>query len=331
MTIWDQPPGTYAAKAATPAFFVGPHNRLHRNGIVFNDRSQLECFWVEDFSGFQSPGLRAGEVENSQESGATPTPALHGSRPMTMTGWIQAGTYTTLINMQRALMDSLLDLVQMDMTVGVAPASYFTQPDVTISCRPSDVPQIGVQIQQGYLSGLLKSAFTVALTAFDPNYYGTTLKNESIAPEVVSVPGRPYDRVYDISYIDLLDLSGDLVEDGDPNVLTVQNDGNWDASVVLRATGAMANVTVVNQTTGQRMYFANVEAGDYIEVDTHPDRGSVRDQTGSLRSNLLDPRSDWMVLQGIRNGSDGSNRIVLYAESYDEDATLQVSFRDTYR
>lgn len=330
MATFDPAPGSFAAFDATDALLIGPHNRLTRNGIVFNDRSQLECFWVDDFTGFDAPDINVAAVDNVQEAGETPDPGFHKGRTMAMTGWVQAGSYPQLLRMGRALLDSVMDLVEMPMTISVADFGYFTQPPVTINCRLADRPQLATKIEQSDQTGLLRWNFTIALRASDPTYKGTTLKHVELEPAIIAIPGRPYDRVYDLTYSELMDVAGNVVEDTDPNTLVVENLGNWRASIILRATGAMGSVTVLNETTGQAMYFTNIAAGDFIEVNTHPSAGTVRDQNGQLQSSLLDARSDWITLRPVRPGFNGSNRLILFVESYESGSKLEVWSRDTW-
>lgn len=328
MTTWTTPPGSYSAFASTNALLVGPHNRFVRNGIVFNDRSQLECFWVEDMTGFESTDIEASATPSIQETGENPDPGRHGGRTMTLTGWIQAGSYPTMMRMGRALLDSFIDIVEMPMQIVTADASYFTQPAVWIGCRPADKVQLSMQVQPSDIRGVIKRNFTITLRASDPTYKSVDEHYATLIPQVTSIPGRPYDRIYDITYTSLLDYTGSVTGAG-PNVATLTNSGNDFAPVRLRATGYMEGITVVNDSTGQVMYFTDVGVGQYIEIDTSPTQGTIRDQTGAQDDARLDMRSDWMTLRGIRGGSDGTNRVFLFVEGYAPGAKLEIWHRDT--
>jgi hypothetical protein len=113
----------FAAKSPTKALIIGPHSRMSRNGIVFNDRSVLECYWVEDWQGFEAPDLIVGAQPNAEEDGELPDLGFYGGRTMSLSGWIQAGSYPRLIDMERALLDSLTDLFELPALIYV-PMSY---------------------------------------------------------------------------------------------------------------------------------------------------------------------------------------------------------------
>lgn len=323
-------PGIYSAFAATSALLIGPHNRFTRNGIVFNDTTQLECFWVTDPTGFDSPDAQPTDQPNAEETGTLPDPAFHGARTMTLTGYIQAGSYPTMLNMGAALLASLVDLIETPMEISVADASYFTQESVFINCRAADRPQITMAIQPTDVSGVIKRAFTVALKATDPTYTAAVENHAVIIPQVISIPGRPYDRFYDLDYTTLMDETGTLIDAGTVNFVMAQNDGNWDASARIRLSGPMTNITLVNQTTGQVMYFSSIAIDEWIEIDTHPTLGYVKDQNGNDADGQLGMRSDYIVIHGVRGGYDGSNKLVLYVESYDLGGQVDVYWKDTW-
>lgn len=331
MTMLETP-GRFADFAATDVLVVGPHSRFTFNGLVLNDRTLMETYWVESTTGFDSPDVIVSAQQNVEETGELPDPGFYGGRTMTLTGWVQAGSYPQALRMGRLLLDAFVGLSEQQMMIGVAIASYLTQPDVVISCRPSDRPQLTTDIQQDDITGLLKRPFTITLRASNPTFRGVVQHHVELVPTVISSLGRGYDRTYDVVY-DLL-----MTEDGDRSVsggssdggnnIVVTNAGNWRASLIIKLAGPMTSIILVNQTTGQIMLVANLDDGEYVLIDTGPN-GAVVDQDGNPAGALIDPVSDWMWLGGALNGTDGTNTISLYVASYGADALMDLSWYDT--
>lgn len=149
----------------------------------------------------------------------------------------------------------------------------------------------------------------------------------SLVPTTVSIPGRPYDRVYDLAYDELMDQDGNLVTTG-PNVIDVLTSGTGDARMIIHMTGYMSGITLVNETTSQAMWFTDIAPGNAVTVDTYT--GEVFDQNGVARSSLIDARSDFIYIAGKRDGRTGTNRLVLYVEDFDASAKFSISFRKTH-
>jgi hypothetical protein len=150
----------FRAKIPSKAIRVGPHNLLVREGITFNDRRQIERYYVEDFVGFEMPDLRVSEEENPQEDGSIPGPGFFGSRVMSMTGFIEAGSYPMLSDMERALLDSLIDLGEKRMVITTVPPTVLfvngvLNPDIGTDTAfwdgaGSDVAHVPGRITTGY-------------------------------------------------------------------------------------------------------------------------------------------------------------------------------------
>lgn len=156
----------------------------------------------------------------------------------------------------------------------------------------------------------------------------STYTTFTLTPTVVSIPGRPYDRVYDLGYTELMDQNGNLVTTG-PNVVDVLTYGTGDARLLLTMTGPMEGIVLVNETTKQAMYFTDVPSGASATVDTYT--GEVWDQDGNARPSLIDPRSDYIYLQGRRPETNGGlNRFVLYVSDFDTGASFSGSFHKTH-
>jgi hypothetical protein len=315
----------FAAKVASSRLVVGPHNLLVRNGITFNDRTQLETYWVEDFTGFEKPDLELPTEVDPQSDGETPLPASRGGRTMTMTGYIRAGTYPKILEMSADLEDSLIDLIEWPMVIKVQAGSpFFTQPDVQISCRPSDW-SIDKKISQSDLDGIFTRAFTVALRASKPRYLSTAIKVVTLTPTTwLTFPGG----------------GGGLIFPGGgggltfpyPDTKVASNVGNWAAQPVIRFTGIIGDsangIQVINSTNGQALTVTGpIAAGEYIEVDVAA--GTVKDQTGAYRSSRKTSASDWLQIEGKRGGSTGDNTLLLNVYTWGAGGQVTATYRDS--
>jgi hypothetical protein len=317
----------FAAKSPVSDFLVGPHSRASRNGILFNDRSSIECYWVEDFIGFDSADLLLGATPNTEEDGELPDPGFHGGRTMTMTGWIQAGSYPQVIRMGRDLLDSLIDLVELPMTISHAPtSSYFTHPDMNIMCRPGDKPLLDMKLQPADRNGIFKRNFTIALRASDPKFLSNVLQTAHLIPLAPAIFGRTYPRSYNIAYTTPLDPSYNPAYH--PDIVTIHTDGNYESAPIIRFNGGMSGVVFTNQTNGHVIRLNGIiSAGDYIEIDVK--KGTVVDKQGNDKTSMFDTTSDWLLLQGKRNNYSGDNVLTIQAQWFDSTGTVDVWWRDT--
>lgn len=332
MTNLITPPGetpVWLPKRAVDRLVVGPHSILTRNGLTFNDRSQPDAYIVEDFTGFEKPEGQLNEEANTAEDGAVPYPSFYGGRTMTLTGFIRTGSYPRLLEMTGALEDSLIDLIESPLTIGVNPDSpWFTHPDVSINCRPSDF-QIDRKLTQEDQTGVFKRSFTVALRATNPRYLSTVQKSITIQPIFITQLGRSYDRTYDLAYTTYMNAAGDPVSLGN-NQEVVDNAGNWPALPVIRFNGPMDGITLVNEANDQMVRLTGlVSANDWIEVDVA--RGKVYDLAGNNRFPSFDTTSDWMRLPGKRLPlTTGDSPISLGVTSFDGDSSVVVTWSDTW-
>lgn len=317
---------TFALKAATSRLHVGPHSILERNGFLFNDRSSLEGAWVDDFTGFEKADITLNEELNPQDEGGTAYRSFHGPRTMTMTGVLRAGTYPNLVTIGGLLEDSLLELVEMPMQIRVNPASpFFTQPTVFINCRPTDY-SIAKQARQEDRSGIWERAFTVALRATNPRYFGIVEQHAVVVPTVTTTKGRIYARTYPLAYTTLLNPAGYPVGAG--NTLTVNNAGNWSSRPRLRFTGPMDGVGLRNLTNGHFLRLKyGVAAGDWIEINVKT--GEVYDQLGNPKSSYHDTGSDWLEFDGKRGAATGDNNLALEVTTFGAGAQLDAWWFNT--
>lgn len=320
----------FAAKAATDALWIGPHNTFTRNGLVLNDRSALDCYWVEDPTGFDSPDRRAGETENVQEDGSLPDLGYFNSRTMTLTGYIQAGTYTKLVQMSRALLNCMLGHVERPLLIS-SYVDLLTMPDVTINCRPTEKPTIATAITRDDQSGVFKRNFTLSLRASDPVFLWVGEQSRTLTPTSVAALGRSYDRTYDLAYDVYMDASGSPTSAG--SSLTVRNAGNYKATPAITFTGYMLNPTLINNTNGYRIKLNGaIAAGEFISIDVKS--GKIVDGLGNSRASQWDPVSDWMVLEGVVDWVTGEplsgyNELVLLLADFDSSAQVALTWHHT--
>lgn len=322
----------FTAKAATSAFFIGPHNTFTYNGLVLNNRRQRERYWLDELTGFDDPDVAADAEANTQEDGETPNPGFYRGRTMTMGGWIEAGSYTQAMVMGEALHNAFLNLVEQPLTIATIddPASFFLMPDVEIWARKVDKLMISSKVEGSDLSGIFKRPFTLSMRATDPRY--TTLDEQvtTIVPQVITQLGRGYDRGYDLGYTQLMDQAGN--PSAVANVGNVTNLGNWPARALYHFDGPMAGITLTNNANGQMMRLdASIAAGEWIEVDAR--RGVIYDRLGNPAGSVFDPISDWVRVapaSGPYGVPGGVNQFSLGVSSYGPGAQVQIIRSHTY-
>lgn len=162
MMDWTPAPGAYSAPGVLTDFMVGPHSLFVRNGLVLNDRTMLEGFWVEDMTGFDSADIRVSASENSQEEGEIAEPGLPGGRTMTLTGYVYAGSYLQVERLGRQLLDSFIGLAERPLVITTIaaqigiPVGVFNIPEVSIYCRPADKLMLSAKIEQSDTTGVFK-------------------------------------------------------------------------------------------------------------------------------------------------------------------------------
>src|SRR3954451_9944557 len=71
--------------------------------VTLNDKSQYECYFVEEIGGLDDAEVRASVEPNPSRHGATPLTGYYGSRNITFTGYIRALNLRRLREMQSAL------------------------------------------------------------------------------------------------------------------------------------------------------------------------------------------------------------------------------------
>lgn len=320
----------FAAKAATSAFSIGPHNTFGYNGITLNNRRQRERYWVEEMTGFDDPDVAADAEANTQEDGETPNPGFYRGRTMTLNGWIEAGSYPQMMVMSDALHGAFLNLVEQPLTISkiASPSSFFLAPDVVIWCRKVDKLMISTKIELS--GGILKRTFSLSLRASDPRFLSTSVQSTVIVPQVITQLGRAYNRGYDLGYTRLMDAAGNPSTAA--NVGNVTNIGNWPARALYHFDGPAGGITLINNANGQMMRLnGNIAAGEWIEVDVA--RGVVYDRQGNPAGSVFDQTSDWVRVApalGPYGVAGGINQFSLGVATYGAGAQVIITRSHTW-
>jgi hypothetical protein len=318
---------TFFAKAATSRLAVGPHSLLERNGVTFNDRSQLDCIWVDDFTGFGKADVRLAEEDNPQEDGATPYPSYYGGRTMTMSGLIRTGNYPMAIEFAGLLEDSLLDLIETPLLIRAAVGSpFFTPPQARIYCRPSDC-QIEKKLKQSDKNGYFLRDFTVALRATNPRFTSVDWHSVEIFPTAVAALGRSYPRGYPLAYDTPMEPGGSPA--ASTGQATAHNDGNWPALPTIRFNGYMDGAVLINGANGHVIRLTGpVAEGDWIEINIAT--GTVRNSLGERANSMFDSTSDWMRLVANRGAAAGDSPLSLEVDDFGLGASAEIGWADTW-
>lgn len=320
---WDQAPGVYDAFELDETLIIGPHCRFTRGGLTLNDRSLLETFWVDDLAGFESADIAREVVANTGSPGELSSTPQNTGRTMTLTGWIQAGSYPKLMRLDAQLTNVFNDLRETSMLIDVAEGSIFRQPPVEIYCAPSDRLIISKKIEQGDITGLLKRQFTIAMRAMtNPFFTSIATNSNNIHPTVVNRLGMTFPLTFPLVFDHPMDPAQNPIDDNSNN-LTVTNAGTGAAIPGVTVKGPFEQLIIVNQTTGQSTYISHLDADTTIDIDMAS--GSVYDQTGALRNSLRDARSDWMTL------APGDNQIQVFASDFSQVSKVFFFWKDTWR
>lgn len=320
-------PEVFTANAPTAVFEVGSQTVFEYNGIVLNDRSEQECYWVDTAEGFDDPDIRISAEENTQNIGEQPNPGFYGGRTMTLNGHMRAGSYTKLVEMTDALKMAFRNLTEDSLLLRPhADSIAFTHVDMTIECRKSDKLMIARKIDNP--AGLFKRSFQVTLRASDPLYVGDTLHSVVIVPSVVSSLGFSFSLSFDMAFDEPMDSDGYPASGGNTGQAT--NAGNWRAWPVIRFDGYLRDARLINSSLGQELVLAQpVYDGEYIEIDTHPSRSTVLTGTGSNAFSYLDTSSDWLQIAGADEVLNGINNLSLTVSEFGANGEVTVSWRDT--
>jgi hypothetical protein len=313
----------FSPRMATAALVVGSHTLFTIGDLVLNDRSSPECYWVDDPTGFETPDVLASAQQNVQEDNELPDPAFYGGRTMTLSGWIQAGSYTKILEMGRALLDSIISLEERPMLLSVAPGGLFTQPTVSISCRLVDKPSVSPKPQLDWMSGVLKAPFSFSMRAStDATFQSVEIHTATIVPDSTSLLGRMYPRVYPLTYDVTLDSSGYPVTTGTSNTVVVSNAGNWRSYPIITFYGLLEGAQLVNAANEHKIILSSdIAHGESLTIDTKT--GRIIDQAGAPAASKVDTASDWLALM------KGPNALSLMVTSFDSTGRVDISWKDT--
>lgn len=321
---------TFAALGATNALWIATHNIFEYRGLRLNDRSQLETYYVDEVTGFESPDQLTGEQPSVEEDGVLPDVGFYGGRTMTLTGYIYAGTYPQVARMAAALSDALVSLGESPLLITTAPGGLFTMPDMTINCRKADKLMVDTKITQDSRSGLYKQEFTISLRASDPTYKGVAEHTATLIPSIINQLGRIYPRTYDLEYTVPIDEHGVPIEGTGANTSVLHNAGNWKSYPVITFIGQMSGVSLTNQATGLSIKLSeSLGEGQSVSIDTKT--GEILDEEGNESASLVDNSSDWVYLEGTRinEGLTGDNPMTLSVASFSGSASVLFSWLDT--
>lgn len=308
--------------------FVGPHNILSRKGMELNNREDpRECIWIDEFTGFETTDLRIGEQDNVAEDGQTPDPGFHGGKTMTITGSVRSRSYIGAMQTGARFRDSMLDISGEDpLDIFMREDALYFHPRVQIMCRPSEF-RIDTKIAPEDLSGLFRRSFTAAFKATDPTYKAVDEKSLTIIPTVISELGFIFPLTFDLVFNTSIDSEQNPIEDPEVDTSNADNLGNWKSKPRIRFTGPMEGASLINQTNGQVVRLSEpLESGQYIELYD----GSITNEFGQPAADKWDPRSDWMILDGVRDGSDGNNLLNLIVKGYGGGSRVDVWWKDTW-
>lgn len=314
--------------APTDALLIGPHSVFEYGGLVLNDRTQAECYWVDETIGFDSADLKITSYDDVQEDGEIPDFGAWGSRTMILNGYVKASSYTRLLEMGYALLNAVKKLSEEPLVIRAldSTSGYLVQDSVFIPCRMGDKPTVDMKLQAEDPYGPKRRRFSVTLKATKPAFLAQDESEVEIVPEITSFLGRVYDRTYDLEYATPIDSEGN--PSSGTNTVFALNKGNYKANTIVTFYGPMSPATLANNTNGQQVKLKHaLLEGQSISFDVAT--GLVVDENGDARASFIDSRSDYLVLEG--DGDGVNNELQLSLEDFDTDlgAKVVIAWRST--
>lgn len=269
--------------------------------VAMNDGSGVLLLEV---AGFDSPNVRTNIDDIPEGDGAIAGDSFYGSRPVTLRGQI--------VNVDAATRNLLLTDLQR--------AFRGLRTNCTLKASPSGMPamQISGRVDGFRISGGMAKEWFASVNCPDPRIYSQA-ENTSHDTGTAGSPGATFPLEFPVNFGG---TSGATVS------VPVTNYGNFDAPVIVRATGPIQNPQFRNGTTGESFYIDGVTlaSGEWVEVNTAlpPDR-AVTDFNGtSLYRYVRFPGSTWWQLAA------GNNAVELWGNGTDSTTRLDVTWRSAW-
>jgi len=269
--------------------------------VTFNDGG---LYWLTDVSGFDSPNIRQNIADLPEDDGAVASQSLLGSRPFTMTGWINAQTAADR-NQAMAQLQQAVRGLRADATFRATPSGF---PPLQVAGRLDNLRYSKID------NGFYKS-FQLACVAANPRMFSQEEHVSSSSTSAGASMGAPFPLVFPVVF------GGGS---GAAASATLTNEGNMGTPPVIRIYGPVTTPEARNLTVGQSIFVdTTLLIGEYVELDTAA-RTAVKSDGTNLYGSVRFPDSVWWQLQ------PGSNDLELRASVTGAGASVTVFWQDAW-
>lgn len=230
------------------------------NGLVINNRDDLEHYWIDEIDGLYDAEVRDSREVNTDADGEVFLGGLYAGKPLSISGKIRAQTYEKMLDMQMALSEAFGEINVEYPFIG----------------RTND-------INRDWVVHVVKTAAIAMKDVQDTNQYRRNflIQLRASKPGIFSLWEKQAHQ---------------LLSDG--NNITVDHLGNKKAFPRILLFGRQTDVAVSNNTTGQQFRLKEgwtIPAGRYYEIDF--ENGEIIDDLGVNRFDSFDHTSDWLQLE----------------------------------
>lgn len=280
-------------------------------GIVLNTEATASSPFVDvvDVVGLDSAPIRSSERDYNGMDGGFVSAEYENVRSIIIEGVVYGN--------DPAALELFLD----DLKENYAPSStvkpfYIKSPGIgtrVIYCK-----SLGVKYDVNRARRTGSCEVLITLRAENPAFLGAELSSSVELPGGGVVPGRGYDKSFDYGY-------GSTGATG--GILTVNVASNRPTPGKFRIHGPVENPTILNENTGQLMYFGiSLPALQFLEVDLRYKTVRLNGETN--RRNVLRGTNVWFLLQkGLNTFRFGGIQPVPGPPN----ATLELIYRPAYR
>jgi hypothetical protein len=280
----DGLPGSETLLGSGRAIPAGIEAVLEYNGLFLNVQKNIDQYRVTEIDGLGDPDIRDTRDVRTGSDGEVPYNSFYGGRTIVINGNIQTFNVAKLRDMQMALRTAFADLSQ------EKPLIFRTgDPDTDhyINCKKISP----IQWAESQQSNMVTRDFQISLRASDPRFFGLYANSESFYPGTI---------------------------DSLTEVLTAVNEGNYNASPVIRFYGPSLSSSLWNDTTQQLVKVNFVPSFDYYEYDLAAN--TLKNSFGINSWKAMDDASEMMVF------APGPNKLFYQGNS----PQVEVFWRDSY-
>lgn len=277
------------------------------NGLLVHDLSDPNPrIWLNDpIEGFDAPEYRLNEYDRSSEDGGYVSSAYYGSRAITLSGMIVAGSLSEYESMRKELIQAVS--IQRDKySVPVGTTITFT----TLAGTPYKISAFFKKPEFAW-DGIKYGRFLLQATVPDPFIYDVNLfTSENIA----QATGGGYQTPHGSPYYTNVSMGGGTV---------VVNDGGVEIYPIITLTGSLTNPIITNQTSGLYLKINyTLAAGDTIIVDMRNKTMTLNNSSSLLSTKTVD--SNWWPL------SVGNNSIQLATDTAADTGNVSITYNKAY-